>query len=178
MPEAHGPERLELNKAPCQQIRAAAKSYLLASRLPLKPLSRARSAVRAARPATGATFALLKFFKCTLDSAAARCCLSCRGNPADPFVPRQRRQISPGCLHCLIRTERFAQVRRRLVQRAGFTQIIHPHALSQREANLSHPRQHYRASRHPRRLLGRTSRPHKIHQALGESDVCAPSCLL
>ena len=73
----------------------------------------------------GATFSGPKFLDRTLDSAAARCVLLGRYYPADPFVPRQRRQILPSRLRRRSQSERRPQVRRSLVNGTGFTRCAY-----------------------------------------------------
>jgi hypothetical protein len=68
--------------------------------------------MRAAGPTTGAAFAGLEILNRALNSAIARRFLFCRNDPTDPFVPRERRQIFPGCLRRRIRGERLGQVSR------------------------------------------------------------------
>jgi len=75
--------------------------------------------MRTARPATRTAFARLKILDRALDSAAACRLLFGRGDPTNPFVPRQRRQILPSRLRLCFRDERHAEVRRSFVQGTG-----------------------------------------------------------
>ena len=68
--------------------------------------------MRTAGPTTGAAFAGLEILDRALNSATAGRFLFCRNDPTDPFVPRQRRQIIPGCLRRRARGQRFGQVSR------------------------------------------------------------------
>ena len=97
----------------------------LLARSSLKPLLRAGSAMRTARPTTGAAFARLKFLDRALDSSDARRYLFGRDDPTNPFVSRQRRQILPGRLRRGFRIEGAAKVRREIVHGTGVDLILH-----------------------------------------------------
>jgi hypothetical protein len=83
--------------------------------------------MRTARPATRAAFARLKFLDRALDSAATRCFLFGRDDPASPFVPRQRSQILPSRPRHRVRAERHAQVSRGFVQGTGLARLALDH---------------------------------------------------
>jgi len=76
--------------------------------------------MRTAGPTTGAAFAGLEILDRALNSATARGFLFCRNDPTNPFIPRQRRQIFPGCLRRRVRGQRFGQVSRNFMEGPGF----------------------------------------------------------
>jgi hypothetical protein len=79
--------------------------------------------MRTSRPTTGAAFARLEVLDRPMDSAASRCFLFGRDDPTDPFVPRQRRQTSPGRLRLRFRADRHAQVCRGVVHGTGLAGV-------------------------------------------------------
>ena len=84
--------------------------------------------MRTAWPATRTALSRVEFLNRPLDSPAARGSLFCRGNPTNPLIACQRRQIPPRRLRCSIRTEGLAEVRRSLMQWTGLAFVIHDHA--------------------------------------------------
>jgi hypothetical protein len=97
------------------------------ARSSLEPLLRARSAMRTARPTTGTAFARLKILDRALDSAAARRILFGRGDPTNPFFPRQRRKVLPNRQRLGFRAERHAQVRRSFMHRTRLGRFVLGH---------------------------------------------------
>ena len=81
--------------------------------------------MRTAGPTTGAALAHLEFLDRALDSVAARRSLLGRDDPANPFVPCQRRQSLPGRSRRRFRAEGLAQVRRGFVHGTGFVVVLH-----------------------------------------------------
>jgi hypothetical protein len=94
---------------------------------PIEPFPGAGSAMRTTWPTTRAAFPRRKILDCALDSAIARRFLLGRGDPANPFVSRQRRQILPSRPRHGSRAEGRAHISRDFVHGSGFSLVLCHH---------------------------------------------------
>src|SRR5690606_19951673 len=76
--------------------------------------------VRAARPAAGPPHALAHLVEPRFDPAPPRRLLLAGGDPADPFVARERRDVQPKRNRGRLGLDRLAKVRWQLMHRAAW----------------------------------------------------------